>query len=229
MYRNAKKARKSLTTDAGKREIVKFFAEQEGISDEDMKEFREEVLESIDEEGSSIVLTVSGTEYRIYPSVDDAEKVALYQVRDSIESEPEMFNQDFISQYLSITPTDKRIIAQEEADSLYEDMSDRDIEREYEREIGDADDKDVDEMREELAENKASEIESELDDPIQYFVNDQGTFESAADLMNAAFISIDVDAAAQAAIDADGFAHFISQYDGEYQETDSGFVVIREG
>ena len=38
----------------------------------------------------------------------------------------------------------------------------------------------------------------------------------------------DVDEAAQDAVDSDGWAHFISLYDGDYEEIEDGYINFRE-
>jgi hypothetical protein len=79
------------------------------------------------------------------------------------------------------------------------------------------DEEDLDSMREALSSDLAEEIECELDDPIQYFVEDHGMY-SLEDLMKADFIHIDIYAAAQASVDADGIAHTLDRYDGSEVE-----------
>ena len=70
-------------------------------------------------------------------------------------------------------------------------------------------------------------VKEELKDPIQYFVEDHGMY-SVADLMKAPFILIDVAEAADDAVASDGWAHFVSLYDGNYEETANGVVYFRE-
>ncbi len=58
-----------------------------------------------------------------------------------------------------------------------------------------------------------------LDDPIEYFVHEQGLY-SIEELMKQNFISIDVDEASKDAVNVDGVAHFLSGYDGEEREVE---------
>lgn len=212
-------------------ELVSYFAKKEGVAKEDLREFREELLESINpgrygDWGDSISLTADGNEYNLILDTDEAERIAIEMTKQNMEEDPEMFG-DFLSGYLTITPTDKRIIAQEEADRTFEDMSDRDIRDDYERQFGGAEDKDVDEMREELVEDHAETVEQELSDPVNYFVNVQGIYDLES-LMQQPWIRVDTDEAARDAVRADGFEHFLSTYDGNYDETPSGIVVMKE-
>jgi len=48
------------------------------------------------------------------------------------------------------------------------------------------------------------------------------------DLLQQSFISIDIDKAAERAVAADGWAHFLSLYDGNYETTPGGIVIFRE-
>jgi len=144
------------------------------------------------------------------------------------------------------------MIAQEEADYIYDDMNDSDIvvdagvEDEYadiEAQIdeldSDAEDYDaklaelegrmekiVDDARENLKDSKSDEIELALDDPVQYFVHEQGTYR-IEDLFKAPFIRINTEEAAEDAVATDGVAHFLSTYDGNEVELPSGAVAYR--
>ena len=182
--------------------------------------------------------TCEGIEYRFFNSEDTAHDVALSQVRDDLSSEPEMFNQDWLQSYMTISETDRRIIASEEADNLVDEVYDQDelIEKAGVAEEYAAAEKAentalmetiADNAKEKVRDEVSDDIESRLADPIQYFVHDQGIY-SVEDLMKQSFIMIDIDAAAESAIDTDGWAHFLSHYDGEYETTDGGLVYFRE-
>jgi hypothetical protein len=223
-------------------DLTKFFASEQGIESTRSKEYRElrsevkyEVENARSSYGDGIEIDVEGTEYLIYADVDDAESAAVESVKDMMENDPESFG-SFLSSYLQISPTDQRIIAQEEADSRYEDADRSDLQREYEYNEYELRDKveldedgeivDLEEAREALSELAYKEIHSELDDPVQYFVHDHGMY-SLDDLAKASFISIDYDEAAQDAVNADGFSHFLNSWDGDYSTTDLGIVVMR--
>ena len=83
-----------------------------------------------------------------------------------------------------------------------------------------------DEAREKIQEDKYDEIYDELDDPVQYFVEDHATY-TMETLMDASFISIDEREAAKDAIDTDGVAHFLAGHDGNEVELDTGIVMYR--
>ena len=68
--------------------------------------------------------------------------------------------------------------------------------------------------------------EDRLADPIAYLEDIYGRDEAIEQAINIA--GIDIDAAAQDAVDTDGWAHFLCRYDGNYDTTPSGFVYWRE-
>lgn len=204
--------------------IVKIFTEQvdeEWVIQELISEFpdaEKEIRDSFDfggrygswvprEAGSFVA---NGIEYNWVSNYETFKNLAIDVVRDSLESEPELFNQDWLQEFLFISDTDKRIIASEEAEAQAE-----------------AEEFETDEEREEWIEKRAEEIESELDDPVQYFVHDTGIY-SIEDLMKQNFIMIDVERAARDAVNIDSPEHFLSLYDGSYNETKGGVIYFRE-
>lgn len=213
-------------------ELVSYFAKKEGVAKEDLREFKEELLESINpgrygDWGDSISLTADGNEYNLILDTEEAERIAIEMTKQNMDEDPEMFG-EFLSGYLTITPTDRRIIAAEEAERYFEDMSERDIQEAYTQTFGEPDDdKDVDEMREELEEDHADTMARELSDPVNYFVNEQGIY-TLEDLMGQPWIRVDTDEAARDAVRIGGFEYFLSTYDGNYDETPSGIVVMKE-
>jgi len=193
--------------------------------------------------------TISGharngeSEWVVFSDEDKAEAEALAIVREYIEYEPETFNQDFLSYYVYITDTNKKIIASEEADAkidnltyngMEELMEEANMLKEWE-EIKKKMDKVEDKTSSEYGDLaiKLSELESDadekvreefekemmtaLDDPIDYFVEELGAY-SIEDLFQATFINIDIDKAAKDAVNVDGAAHFLDHYDNQEEE-----------
>lgn len=79
--------------------------------------------------GWGIGFTVSfggnyGPEYLVCEDYDDAERLATARVEQDLDDEPEIFNQDWLMQFLTISPTDIRIISGEEGDRYAEDLDD---------------------------------------------------------------------------------------------------------
>jgi hypothetical protein len=87
---------------------------------------------------------------------------------------------------------------------------------------------------EELREPTSSEVDdlaekltdAELRDPMEYLEGIYGEKEAVEQAIKIA--GIDIDAAAEDAIDTDGWQHFLARYDGNSDETKSGFVFWRE-
>ena len=167
------------------------------------------------------------SEWLVFESEKDANEEALLRVRQDLEEEPEIFNKSFIQQYYKISDTDRRIIANEEADFRIEDMEEEDIAheagvlRQWEDAVDSGDTAKAEGIIEKAKEKVHDEIYKEwyngLKDPVAFLVNDQGIY-SLSDLSKAKFISIDVEKASADAIKADGVAHFLDQYDGEEEE-----------
>lgn len=222
-------------------DIVKEFSS--GKDEEEIAELREEILTSLDFSdtarygawGKAATFTADGEEYNIIADEDEAVKIAEASVKQDLENEPELFSQDFLESHIYITDTDKRLISNEEADDKLDNVMDEDeilkeagMEDEYEAtEDEDEKEKILENAKEELKSKYSDEIESELSDPIQYFVKDRGMY-SVEDLMKASFINIDVEKATKEAVSIDGWAHFLSHYDGNYETTNGGMVYFRE-
>jgi Antirestriction protein len=105
---------------------------------------------------------------------------------------------DQASYYITVSPTDARLIGVDEADSRVGDMSDEDVvkeadlEDEYEEATTDKEkDNIIDKARNKVSSDIADEVERKVsDDPVGYFVDELGAY-SIADLLKANFVSID--------------------------------------
>ena len=85
----------------------------------------------------------------------------------------------------------------------------------------------LDKAKDDLDSELADEIYDELDNPIKYFVKEHGIY-STKDLLKANFISINKEKAASHAVRTDGWEHFLSRYDGDYDTTKEDVVYFRE-
>jgi len=131
-------------------------------------------------------------EYLVFPSYNAAERYAVNYVKEMLEDDPSMFNQDWLQYYMKANDT--HAFASDAGDSAYEDA-------EYSGE-------DPDEAYEEAY----NRVESELKrDPVSYFA-DFGI--SVTDAYEKGWLSIDTRKAAQGAVDTDGIEHFLASYDG---------------
>lgn len=205
------------------------------------EEHRDEISESLESgkgrwgswSDNAWLFKADGIEYTAFTSEEDAEGVARDLVVQELNDEPELFNQDFLADHLYVGDTDKRIIAGEEADASL----DRD-EKELVQGAGLYDewlvaedeekDKIVEQAKEKLHAEKYKEVYDALaKDPIGYFVDDLGAY-SREEALKLPFIQVNVQEAADAALAADGWAHFISLYDSDYKKTKGGVVYFRE-
>lgn len=97
------------------------------------KQFREEITDSFTEEGrygswgEAGSFEADGVEYNWIKDVDEAERIALDITKQELEQSPEVYGSEFLESHVYITDTDRRLMAQEEADSEEQDMSDEDV------------------------------------------------------------------------------------------------------
>lgn len=226
------------------------------VKDLDIKKDQiEEASQEIEDSDDGETFESDGITYRYFENEDEAERVALERVKEDLESDPEMFTQDWLQSFITITPTDKRLIAIDMADSLLDGMSDKDIiaqaeerdnTRNWQDEYDNLEDKItneedekevkkyeeqleklVEDAREFVQSDEADKVEEALDDPIEYFVREHGLY-TEEELLKQNFIVIDYNEAAEDAIRQDGWAHFLSTWDGNYESTSTGLVWFRD-
>jgi hypothetical protein len=207
------------------------------------EEYREEITETLQMDkgryssfGDAAEVTVDGTTYNIISNEDEAARIALSIVEEDLKSEPEMFSQDFLQSYMEISDTDRHMIAAEEADAYMDGVGNDDegivhaaeLDAEYEAaESEEAKEAILVQAKEIIYDAKYKEVSEALEDPVQYSVRDLGAY-TIEDLMKANFIRIDTDKAAEEAISIDGWAHFLSHYDNNYETTANGVIFFRE-
>jgi len=217
------------------------------LIDEFGKEFEDEIEEtlSLDEGryadwGDAGSVTIDGIEYNIIADEDEAERIAIDLVKQELE-EPETFNLEWLKDFVYITDTDKGIFIAEEESTIRSDVEDEaeekfedkyeeleEIEDEEERAEAEKDlDKEKNEWIEEKVQERLEYFESQLDDPVGYFVDEAGIY-TIEELLKQPWIRIDIEKAAEEAVSTDGWAHFLSLYDGNYHTTKNGLVYFRE-
>lgn len=220
----------------------------------DITEFREE--------DDHYFLEAGGMEFLVFKSEDDAVKFAEEQVREDLETDPQMFSKDWLQSFVYITDTDRRIISGEESDNYIENMTEEEIvkeagnEDEYDSFSEKVDDLETQEAllpdgkelsqtkkeylkkliterqklitdsTEEARDKRYDEIYESLEDPIRYFVDEQGIY-SREELLKQSFMSIDYERATEDAVSTDGWQHFIATYDGDSIDLKDGWVMAR--
>lgn len=171
-------------------------------------------------------------EWYVVLNDDAAHELALALVKQDLEHEPEIFNQDFLQNHIDLDRL-RRDLHSDTHSSNYDRLSEErtnDFWREADRygmdvpeededgDLPDPDDSQIDELAGLIT-------DEQLKDPIEYLSDIYGDQEGLKQAMNIA--GIDVEAAAEEAVSADGEGHFLSPYDGQTNETNSGFVYWR--
>jgi len=147
---------------------LKALAEEEGLWDEDDAEgepFDADDVFRIYKSGfgNGIRVDAGRKEYLVFEDYDDAEKECQEYLEQTLEDEPGIFNRSFLRSHLSISPTDARMIAVEDADSYVEDIKGEDGDPPRVIEEADMEDKwsELDDERWELEERR-DDIDREL-------------------------------------------------------------------
>ncbi len=181
--------------------------------------------------GSANIEGVTREGYVVCKSDDDAEAAAIAQVQQDLDQEPELFNQDWLENYID---TEKL------SDSLYDDVYnwvyeepksygwDPDDVYETDDDGNYLDDEgniveDTDTPPDEWIEAKARE---QVADPMEFLGNMYGKDELLKEAIRIA--GINIEEAATDAVAADGWQHFLSRYDGNSYDLPSGGVYFRD-
>lgn len=192
----------------------------------------ESSLASFGEE--ALTVKAGRQEWTVVESDDVAERLALAVVKQDLEQEPEIFNRDFIESHIDMDALKDwvrdaaleddyaREIAGDDPDRFWKEAEQWGIDVPEPDEDGDMpkpDDEVIEQLQQAIADDRAK-------DPMAFFEDIYGRDEAQKYAMEA--VGIDIDEAAQDAVDTDGWQHFISRYDGNSYETESGFVYWRE-
>lgn len=181
-----------------------------------------------------------GKSWSVVENDEAARDLAIAIVKQDLEEEPGNFNQSFIEQHINMRrlKDDLESDVEQERRDYYEDIARDDPERFWEEaaQYGvelpeeDEDDEDEDDEDPEPSDEDIETVVEEstkelLKDPMAYLEEIYGS-EAAAKAIEIA--GIDVDAAAEEAVSADGEGHFLSHYDGNTHTTPSGLVYWRD-
>ena len=75
---------------------------------------------------------------RSYIVTDDGIELAEQIVAQDLEDEPNLFTESWLAQFIVISPTDRRLLAQEEADSAAEALDENDLDADSHPDVADA-------------------------------------------------------------------------------------------
>jgi len=184
---------------------------------------------------------ISGDYYYVAKTEEDAEAIALAQVKQDLESEPEIFNQDWLESYIDTDNLRDQLMSDMEEDvrnnpdsygwDPTEDAEGNEIVR-YNAEGEEDDEGEFDsegqpfeeqtEPSDEWVEAKAAE---RLKDPVEYLADIYGKQDAVKEAMRIA--GLNIDEAASDAVAADGWQHFLCRYDGNSYDLPSGGVYWR--
>jgi len=212
--------------------VLAEFAATAGEDPDDLK---------IDDSGRGLSSFGAGTVYYVQTrggrrgwciaeSDDDAREVALAVVRQDLDDEPELFDKNFLEQHIN-TDRLRRDLESDVRDGIEEELRDmrpRDFWKmaddyiDVPEEDEDGDMPDPEDYIEDMAEKITTE---RLRDPMNYLEDIYGSEEAVKQAIEIA--GIDINAAAEDAVDTDGWQHFVGTYDGNSYETKSGLVYWR--
>lgn len=182
--------------------------------------------------GDYYLVEMGSQEYYVAENEDSAHELALAVVKQDLESEPEIFNQSFIESHID-TDRLRRDLQSDTEESIRDSLSslsERELVKEAERAGIDLPEEDEDGEREidtdaiieKLAEHQTEE---QLRDPMQYLEDIFGREEAVKKAIEIA--GIDINAAADEAVSADGPGHFLASYDGNINDGPGGIVYWR--
>jgi hypothetical protein len=177
-------------------------------------------------------------EYRVFKNEDVAEEMAVEEVREDIEYQPENFSRDFLMDFVDVD--DFLVLDIENANYDYvKDIEDESNDKYANRLIAELVDNglisenealttDPTELSDEYSQDYINLLTSEQigdDNGVQYFIDNFGEDEFFKIVIDNNLI--DFENASQDAVNMDGIAHFLARYDGETIYLDNNVVAYR--
>ena len=176
-----------------------------------------------------------GKEWCVVENEDQERDLALAIVKQDLDESPENFTQSWLEQHINMDRLRRDLesdVLSGNIDRITEDAEryPDDFWKDYERAGFDAPEENEDGERPEPSSTEIETLaekqtEEELRDPMEYLEN----FDDKAGAIKKAIeiAGIDIDAAAEDAVDTDGPAHFLNSYDGNSYTTKNGLVYWR--
>lgn len=156
----------------------------------------------------------------VFKDSDDAAKYAVERVEEDLEESPESFTEDWLLQhvdedeYMSVVETDLRSWVEESPESYTSFIDNEDPEEE--------DGSYSEDQIERMVDGYSEYVKGRLMDWLKVDLGYSGKA-----LFNHLRPYLDLDAAAQDAVDVDGIAHFLARYDGDEINLPSGAVAYK--
>lgn len=185
-------------------------------------------------------VTIDDNTYTVCENEDAAEKIAIEVVKQDLEDEPEIFNPEFIISHLGGTAQNFFEELWEENYTFYAEGIAGEDDGVFENRL-------VQEMVEQgiVSEEQALSEDFDYEDYVEDFVRklvtivmerdgvgyEEYAFQFGEDEARKLVMEkglIDIDEAAEYAVNIDGWRYFISRYNGRSDETPAGFVFWRE-
>jgi len=151
-------------------------------------------------------------EYGIASDIEAAKNLAEVIVKNDLEEEPDLFNKDFLLNYVN-----KAALFNDLYIDLYQQTLDdiEDMSLEEKADFLGKDEEDIEDMSDEEIDKLVSDyVHDLLSDPFAYLKDTLGEKE-AIKFVTKENAYIDVEAAARDAVMVDGIGHFLSPYNGE--------------
>lgn len=221
---------------------IRDFADKEGYSIDEI-DINDAVgdYDPDDLDSTTYFAVIAGhREWFIFKNTDVAENVALKQVRNDLNNEPELFAKDWLRNFVDEDRLRQAIGDPYEdwendvRDLSYDDLLDKMVDEGY---VTDGDEEFFDSEGDKLEENRERtaalnahmetyiEREKPVVDPWEQLEDAYGAEEAVKWAVENA--GIDVEKAAEDAIRTDGWEHFVACYDGNSNELDNGAVYCR--
>jgi hypothetical protein len=237
---SAPKDAQPLAWEAWKDKVIDYF---KNLDEDEPNEDDVEVEEEEQSQGYLLLKVGLMDEYRVFNMYENAEKYAIAQVKDDLQTDPTSFSPDWFKNYLTIGETDKNLMINNEINSLWHEKENsesdlKELAEEFELETEFAyffeeekEDVDLADLQAKTKEDLIAKIhdkfdaqirtrwEEGLENPYQFFVEDEGIY-TEKELLKASFISIDYDEASKDAVASDGVARYLASYDDEQIKLD---------
>ena len=181
-------------------------------------------------EGTVYRIEWEGEEYHVAENYDQAYALAVAVVKQDLEQEPEIFDKDFIESHINTDKLRDELMS-DVIDHRIDDLTEmaenekEDFWEEWKREGLKLPKEEREPTQNEIEELAQKQAETELEDPMQYLEDSVGREDAGKEAIRIA--GIDINAAADDAVDTDGWEHFLARYDGHSHETASGLVYWR--